>query len=107
MGISADGVYDFGRKALDMRGVISPVYLLNGIGSILSRKGEGLIGFNYRLRGTAKAPVVSVNPLSALTPGILRDVFRPPTASVSQNGQSEDTPRRKSSVPVESGAGNR
>jgi hypothetical protein len=110
MGISMDGRYAVQSGQIDMRGVISPLYLLNGIGSILSRKGEGLIGFNYRLSGTAKAPLVSVNPLSALTPGILRDVFRPPTATVPQTGQNTQTPEqppRRSSVPVEAGAGNR
>jgi hypothetical protein len=73
-----DGVFatDTGRMAL--QGVISPVYLLNGIGSFLTRKGEGLLGFNYTLGGTAKNPEVSVNPLSALAPGFLRDIFRAP-----------------------------
>ncbi|MCX8224680.1 MAG: hypothetical protein OTI35_01295 [Sulfitobacter sp.] len=78
LGISMDGVFatDTGRMAL--QGVISPVYLLNGIGSFLTRKGEGLLGFNYTLGGTAKNPEVSVNPLSALAPGFLRDIFRAP-----------------------------
>ena len=78
LGISMDGVFatDTGRMAL--QGVISPVYMLNGIGSFLTRKGEGLVGFNYTLGGTAQNPDVSVNPLSALTPGFLRDIFRAP-----------------------------
>jgi hypothetical protein len=61
-----------------MRGVVSPIYLLNGIGSVLTRKGEGLFGFAYRLKGTAADPDVSVNPLSILTPGMFRDLFRAP-----------------------------
>jgi len=76
MGISADGIYDFGRKALDMRGVISPVYFLNGIGSIFTRRGEGLFGFNYRVVGQVSDPRVNVNPLSILTPGMFRRIFR-------------------------------
>ncbi len=51
LGISMAGVYQINSKRLDMRGVISPIYLLNGIGSFLTRKGEGLFGFNYRLTG--------------------------------------------------------
>ncbi|WP_353532795.1 AsmA-like C-terminal region-containing protein [Cognatishimia sp. WU-CL00825] len=78
MGLSMDGVYSFANKALDMQGVISPVYLLNVVGRPVARKGEGLFGFNYRLGGTSDAPKVSVNPLSVLTPGILRDIFRRP-----------------------------
>ena len=61
-----------------MQGVISPVYLLNGIGALFSKRGEGLFGFNYSLRGKASDPDVGVNPLSILTPGIFREIFRQP-----------------------------
>jgi len=76
IGISADGNYDIARKKLDIRGVISPVYFLNGIGSIFSRRGEGLFGFNYRLSGGTNDPRIGVNPLSILTPGMFRRMFR-------------------------------
>ena len=76
MGLSMDGVYALDSGQLAMQGVITPVYLLNGIGSVLTRKGEGLFGFNYTLGGDAKAPAVSVNPLSALAPGMFRDILR-------------------------------
>lgn len=78
MGISMEGRYGLESGAMDMRGVISPVYFLNAIGQIFSRRGEGLIGFNYRIRGTSEAPRVQVNPLSALTPGFFREIFRAP-----------------------------
>ncbi|MEX0340844.1 MAG: AsmA-like C-terminal region-containing protein [Arenibacterium sp.] len=78
MGISMDGKYDVQNGTLDMEGVISPVYILNAIGSVLTRKGEGLLGFNYALRGSTQEPTVSINPLSALAPGGLREVFRAP-----------------------------
>lgn len=82
IGLSMDGIYDVASSQLNMRGVISPVYLLNAIGSMLTRKGEGLIGFSYTLTGAAQSPKVQVNPLSGLAPGMLRDVFRgaPPEA---------------------------
>lgn len=76
MGISADGIFDLERGQMDLRGVISPVYFLNGIGSFLTRRGEGLFGFNYRMAGAANDPNVSVNPLSILTPGAFREIFR-------------------------------
>jgi hypothetical protein len=76
MGISADGVYDFARSRMDIRGVISPVYFLNGIGSFFTRRGEGLFGFNYRMTGSAEDPNVGVNPMSILTPGAFREIFR-------------------------------
>lgn len=82
MGLSMDGVFDTDTGQIAMQGVISPVYLLNAIGSVFTRKGEGLFGFNYTLTGSAKAPRVSVNPLSALAPSGIRDIFRAPRPSV-------------------------
>ncbi|MGJ8604918.1 MAG: hypothetical protein ACSHXH_12400 [Marivita sp.] len=78
MGISMDGTYALGTGTLDLQGVLSPIFFLNGIGSIFTRKGEGLIGFNFNLTGPASQPNVSVNPLSALTPGMFREIFRRP-----------------------------
>ncbi|WP_435311866.1 YhdP family protein [Primorskyibacter sedentarius] len=78
MGLSLDGYYSLANKSMDFQGVISPVYILNGIGSFLTRKGEGLIGFNFTIKGTSDTPKVSVNPLSILTPGMFREIFRRP-----------------------------
>lgn len=78
LGVSMAGVYESGSKRLAMQGVISPIYLLNGIGSFLARKGEGLFGFSYKIRGTADAPQIKVNPLSILTPGVVRKLFGKP-----------------------------
>ncbi|WP_432635348.1 YhdP family protein [Albidovulum sp.] len=76
MGISAAGLYRSDTKEIDIQGTISPVYLLNGIGRIVSKKGEGLFGFNYAMTGPASAPRIKVNPLSILTPGMFREIFR-------------------------------
>ncbi len=78
LGVSMAGLYEVDSKRLRMQGVISPIYLVNGIGQLVSKPGEGLFGFNYKLSGTADAPEVSVNPLSLLTPGIFREIFRRP-----------------------------
>ncbi|MEJ6398673.1 DUF3971 domain-containing protein [Yoonia sp. 208BN28-4] len=84
LGISLDGIYTLANGAMDFQGVISPFYLLNGIGSVLTRQGEGLIGFNFNLYGNADAPQLSVNPFSALTPGMFREIFRRPPPEVTQ-----------------------
>ena len=84
LGISLDGAYDIAQSEMNFQGVISPVYLLNGIGAVLTRPGEGLFGFNYTLRGTKGAQRISVNPLSALTPGMFRNIFRRPPPQLSQ-----------------------
>lgn len=78
MGISLSGVYDAGNGRLDLRGVISPIYLVNAVGAVLTRRGEGLFGFNYTVRGTVENPQIGVNPLSILTPGMFRELFRRP-----------------------------
>jgi hypothetical protein len=76
LGISFAGLYLAGTGQIDLQGVISPIYLVNGVGQIFTRKGEGLFGFNYRVTGTTDAPDVAVNPLSVLTPGMFRELFR-------------------------------
>ncbi|WP_299817247.1 AsmA-like C-terminal region-containing protein [uncultured Jannaschia sp.] len=82
MSITADGAYDLGTMRMDMQGVVSPIYLVNGLfGALFGQRDEGLFGFTYRLTGPAADPDVSVNPLSILTPGAFRDVFRKPPPS--------------------------
>jgi hypothetical protein len=76
MGLSMDGVFVPDTGQLQMQGVISPIFMLNSIGSVLTRRGEGLFGFNYSISGTARDPQVFVNPLTALAPGMLRNLFR-------------------------------
>lgn len=91
IGLTFEGEYDEARDRLDLAGVFSPAYLLNGllgevplVGDLLTgRQGEGVFGFAYRVRGSAVDPSVTVNPLSILTPGALRGMFtresrRPP-----------------------------
>jgi hypothetical protein len=78
MGLSMDGVLDLRDKVMNLQGVISPFYFVNAIGSVLTRKGEGLIGINFTLTGPTAGPAVSVNPLSILTPGMFREIFRRP-----------------------------
>lgn len=86
LGLTMQGAYDFSASTMDMQGVITPIYLLNGIleqtkifgGLFGKQKGEGLFGFNYTLKGRTDAPKVGVNPLSILTPGMFREIFRRP-----------------------------
>lgn len=77
MGITYEGTVAPAQGVMDIQGVVSPLYLLNGIGGIFSaRRGEGLFGFNYRLSGAMRQPQTTVNPLSILTPGFFREIFR-------------------------------
>lgn len=77
LGITFEGVVMPRRKQLDLQGVVSPVYMLNAIpGALLARRGEGLVGVTYRLQGALSDPRIQVNPLTLLTPGVFRDLFR-------------------------------
>lgn len=84
LGISLDGIYTGADRNMDFQGVISPIYLINGVGSVLTRPGEGLIGFNFTLRGPIGDTQVGVNPFSVLTPGMFRDIFRRPPPVVTE-----------------------
>jgi hypothetical protein len=92
MGISMDGYYFMESEQMDMQGVISPFYMLNGIGGIFTRRGEGLVGVNYELTGRAANPQVSMNPLSVFTPGMFRELFRRPPPERG-SGQNERRPQ--------------
>ncbi len=93
LGISFAGLYQSAGGKLDLQGVISPIYLVNAVGQIFSRRGEGLFGFNYRLTGSAASPQVSVNPLSVFTPGMFREIFRtaPPNLKDATKGATKET----------------
>lgn len=84
LGLTARGTLDTRRHWLDMRGTVVPAYALNAalghiplVGRLFSaERGGGLVAVNYALSGPSTDPSVSVNPLSALTPGFLRNLFR-------------------------------
>jgi hypothetical protein len=84
IGLTADGAIDFVRDNVDIKGTFVPIYAFNNmfaripvVGLILGGGSEeqGLIGVNYRITGLASAPTLSINPLSAIAPGILRQIF--------------------------------
>jgi hypothetical protein len=78
LSVTAEGAYDLRTRRIDLEGVLSPLGAVNRFfGAFLGpRRDEGLIGFTYRLIGAVDAPRVSANPLSALTPGVFREIFR-------------------------------
>lgn len=79
LGLSLQGSYDLASRQLAMDGVLSPLNAVNSVfGAIFSPRREGLFGFAYTLTGPAQAPQVNVQPLSILTPGVFREIFRRP-----------------------------
>jgi hypothetical protein len=85
LGLTAHGRIDRNTDRLDLDGTLVPAYLFNSIlgripligGLFSAEKGGGLIAMSYALHGPMDNPSVSVNPLSALTPGFLRKLFGP------------------------------
>ncbi len=83
LGMTAKGQLDLARRTLDLRGTIVPAYFFNSLlgnipllGRLFSPEpGSGLFAASYAVRGTLADPQISVNPLAALTPGFLREVF--------------------------------
>ncbi|HEY8948531.1 MAG TPA: AsmA-like C-terminal domain-containing protein [Rhizomicrobium sp.] len=83
LGVTADGYLDRGTNQIALKGTLAPVYGLNSVlgaipilGDVLvSKQGEGIIGMTYSVSGNADQPNISVNPLSALAPGIFRRIF--------------------------------
>ncbi len=80
IGATIDGQVDLVRDDLKLHGTFVPLYGLNNmfgkipiVGLFLGGgQNEGLVGINYEVSGTPSAPRVSVNPISAVAPGLLR-----------------------------------
>ncbi|HEV3248061.1 MAG TPA: AsmA-like C-terminal region-containing protein [Beijerinckiaceae bacterium] len=82
-GITLSGLVDFGKNVQSLTGTFVPAYGLNNAFSKVPLFGpllgggtnEGLLGVNFRVTGSLARPDISVNPLSAMTPGFLRKLF--------------------------------
>ncbi len=84
LGVTANGWIDIDRDQIELQGTVAPAYALNSIldnipiiGDLLGGGSQGLFAANYRLTGPIADPDINVNPLSALAPGILRQLFAP------------------------------
>jgi Protein of unknown function/AsmA-like C-terminal region len=83
MGLTTSGNIDFAEGAIDVSGTFVPAYSLNTIltkipvvGLLLGGgQNEGVFGLTYRVQGPLSLPEVTVNPLSAIAPGILRKIL--------------------------------
>jgi hypothetical protein len=83
IGATIEGSIDYPANQVRMSGTFVPMYGLNNIFGQLPVIGlflgggsnEGLIGVTYEVVGTPSAPVMRVNPISAMAPGVLRKIF--------------------------------
>jgi hypothetical protein len=101
IGASADGYIDRPHGTLALKGSLIPAYELNSVlsnipllGDILaSKKGEGIFGVTYSATGNMEQPNISTNPLSILTPGILRRIFEGHIPTKNDAPTNNPTPR--------------
>ena len=83
VGLTTQGFIDYANDKVDLNGTFVPAYQVNSlitnvpiVGTLLGGgQHEGIFGVNYRITGPASAPTLTVNPLSGVTPGILRKIF--------------------------------
>jgi hypothetical protein len=83
VGMNIDGKVDMNSGGANLYGTLVPFSMVNRIlesipviGDILTGgDGGGVLAVAYRIKGSLSDPKVSVNPVSLLTPGFLRNLF--------------------------------
>lgn len=98
IGATIEGSIDSVANQVRMSGTFVPMYGLNNMFGQIPVLGlflgggsnEGLIGVTYQIVGTPSQPVLNVNPISAMAPGVLRKIFEFNTGK--QNNQVEFPP---------------
>jgi hypothetical protein len=83
LGLTARGTIDLDMQRVSLEGTIVPAYFFNSllgniplVGRLFSpERGGGMFAASYSVHGALDDPEVTVNPLSALTPGFLRGLF--------------------------------
>ena len=106
MGLTAQGAIDFGHNQIDVSGSFVPAYTVNTmltkiplVGVLLSGgENDGVFGVSYRVHGALSGPTLTVNPLSAIAPGILRRILGAIDGTTSRGGapdpvETSDAPR--------------
>jgi hypothetical protein len=83
LGATLRGAIDFQKERINLSGTYVPLYGINGILEdipiisqiFIGRKGEGMFGITFAVRGATSQPDVVVNPMSMVAPGFLRQLF--------------------------------
>jgi len=106
LGATMRGTVDFKSQTVQLGGTYIPLYGLNSalgaipiLGRVLvGRKGEGVVGITFAIKGKLDDPTVLVNPMSVMTPGIFRQIFdfsgaMPEGAAASAGSSDYDVPQ--------------
>lgn len=103
LGYTAKGRIYTHAEVIDLKGTVVPAYAINSvlgnipiIGTLLTgiEEGGGIFAATYAMKGAIEKPEVSVNPLSALAPGIFRNLFGALTGVESDTEVTEDKPEK-------------
>ncbi|MGZ5827633.1 MAG: hypothetical protein ACXWJW_03755, partial [Xanthobacteraceae bacterium] len=101
VGATIAGYIDYANNDVNMSGTFVPLYGLNNafgqipiVGLFLGGDKEGLLGITYQVAGPPGRSVLSVNPISAVAPGLLRKFFEFPNASVGRGPITGQDPSR-------------
>ena len=97
LGGTIDGVVDYNNDDVHLRGTLVPLYGPNNLlgqipvlGLFMGGDKEGLFGVTYEVVGRPSNPILRINPISALAPGILRKIFEFPANG--DSGTVEQSP---------------
>ena len=82
-GATASGQIDLNSEKIKLTGTFIPLYGLNNLVSRIpllgeiagANRNEGLLGVTFKIVGSVDDPVLQVNPISAIAPGIFRKIF--------------------------------
>jgi len=84
LGFTAAGTVHTGDDVIDLEGTVIPAYVINSalgkiplVGDLFTggEEGGGVFAATYSMEGPMEDPSISVNPLTGLAPGFLRNVF--------------------------------
>ncbi len=113
LGFTASGKIYTAADAIEMKGTLVPAYAINAVwgnipifGGLLTggEEGSGVFAARYHVTGSIEDPKVQVDPLSALAPGFLRnlfDVFREGDAGKQAPSPKPDAGKTASPIPAD------
>ena len=98
LGMTGEGNINLTDQSVDLDGAIAPAYTTNSllgdiplIGDVFGgKKGEGVLALSYTVTGPFDSMQVAVNPLSAITPGFMRDIFRKEREDISRQEKVQE-----------------
>ena len=82
LGLKGKGSVNLDKDTIDLKGTLIPAEGLNRlvgnipvIGKIITGSQGAVVAADFNVRGSLKEPDITVNPLSIVTPGVVKDIF--------------------------------